>query len=263
MNHIERLVLETAQRGELHHAVILHGPDATALRELAVRAAKALNCLNRTTGDDCLSCQRIERRMHPDVHVTDVGDDRKMISVEQVRDIVAEASLRPYEGRTKVFIIDPADAISVSGSNSLLKTLEEPTRDTNFILLTRSADLLLPTIRSRSQSLYVGGEEPRDDELEQFASSAIDRFLQQRDSTALLGLAATVAGRDPVKDAIARVASILVQKAANVGPDAAADRTQILAAADAMLEAIRWQGVNADAKLVVERALARLAIRTA
>ena len=72
------------------------------------------------------------------------------------RDIVSEATLRPYEGRNKVFLIDPADGLSPSGSNSLLKTLEEPTRDTTFLLLTRSPDLLLPTIKSRSQHIYVG-----------------------------------------------------------------------------------------------------------
>ena len=96
--------------------------------------------------------------MHPDVHFIEVAGERKMISVEQIRDIVAGAGMRPYEGRNKVFVIDPAEALSPGGSNSLLKTLEEPARDTVFILLTRSPDLLLPTIRSRSQAIYIGGE---------------------------------------------------------------------------------------------------------
>src|SRR5687767_15957853 len=79
-----------------------------------------------------------------------------MISIEQIRDLVSDATMRPYEGRAKVFIVDPADAVSPSGSNSLLKTLEEPSRDTNFLLITRSPDLLLPTIKSRSQAIYIG-----------------------------------------------------------------------------------------------------------
>src|ERR1700751_1051726 len=107
MNNAAALLADTARRGELHHAVILHGPSPEALRDAAMRIAKALNCLNRTTGDDCLACQRIDGHIHPDVHIVEVGSERKLISVEQIRDLVASAVLRPYEGRNKVFIIDP------------------------------------------------------------------------------------------------------------------------------------------------------------
>src|SRR5204863_9392129 len=126
-----------------------------AWRGLALQVATTLNWLNGTTGHDCTSWQRIERRTHRDVHFVEVGAERKLSSVEQVRDVVAAATLRPYEGRNKVFVIDPAEALSVGGSNSLLKTLEEPPRDTIFILLTRSYDLLLPTIKSRSQPIHI------------------------------------------------------------------------------------------------------------
>src|SRR5205085_10810948 len=149
--------------------------------------------LNATTGDDCLACSKIDKRLHPDVHFIEVGGEKKMISVEQIRDLVAEASLRPYEGRTKVFIIDPADALSAGGSNSLLKTLEEPTRDTTFILITRSPDLLLPTIRSRSQAIYIGGDAPRDAELEADILALLQQFAKKNESAALLALGAAVA----------------------------------------------------------------------
>ncbi|MGA8809856.1 MAG: hypothetical protein WB973_18440, partial [Thermoanaerobaculia bacterium] len=108
MSATAELLLQTAQRGELHHAILCHGPNAATLREVALRIAKTLNCLNGTAGDDCTACTRIERRMHPDVHFIEVTGERKMISVEQIREMVAAATLRPYEGRNKVFIIDPA-----------------------------------------------------------------------------------------------------------------------------------------------------------
>src|SRR5438045_5521613 len=132
-----------------------------------------------------------------------------MISVEQIREVVNEAALRPYEGRYKVFIIDPADALSPGGSNSLLKTLEEPARDTVFILLTRAADLLLPTIRSRSQPIFIGGAERRDAELEKAIDATLRRFAEKRDTAALLALAAMVASQDEVKDAIALLGRVL------------------------------------------------------
>jgi DNA polymerase III delta prime subunit len=255
---------------------------------VAVRLAKTLNCLSGSTGDDCLSCQRIDRRTHPDIHFVEAAADKKMISVEQVRSIVDEATLRPYEGRTKVFIIYPADGLSVSGSNSLLKTLEEPTRDTTFILITRSADLLLPTIRSRSQQLYVGDTErtlagPREsqrirqvalleqgDELASDMIELLHRFATKGESAALLALAALVYDHEEVKDSIALLGSILCDIVAldpkeSLNPRKLAEirehipREKLLAAADQAMAAIRWLTVNADTRLLAEMIVSELA----
>jgi DNA polymerase III delta prime subunit len=281
------IVLDTARRGELHHAVILYGPVAEPLRDLALRLAKTLNCLEGSTGDDCTSCQRIDRRIHPDVHFIEVGGEKKMISIEQIRDIVSGATLRPYEGRNKVFIINPADALSISGSNSLLKTLEEPTRNTTFLLLTRTPDLLLPTIRSRSQPIYVGEPlrtltEPREAtrirevallaDGEDLAAKILDllhRYATRGESAALLTLAAVIAGQDDVKDAIALLAAILCDAVAldpreSLDPDRLAaiaehiPRERLLAAADNAMAAIRWVSVNADVRLLAESVVSAL-----
>lgn len=289
MKNASALILETAQREELHHAIILHGPSAPPLRDLATRIAKTLNCLQGSTGDDCLSCQRIDRRLHPDVHFVEVGGEKKMIAIEQIREIVEGASLRPYEGRNKVFIIDPADALSPSGSNALLKTLEEPARNTTFLLITRSPDLLLPTIRSRAQRLYVGEVErvltgPREAHRvrqvalleggEGLATRIIDllhRYAAKGESAALLALAGVVADHDNPKDAIALLGSILcdavaLDPAESLDPKKLAEireripRERLLAGADASMAAIRWLGVNADVRLLVEQIASVIAI---
>ncbi len=252
------LLLDTARRAELHHAVILHGPAPDALRALALRVAQTLNCLNGTTGDACTVCTRIERQVHPDVHAIEVGGERKMISVEQIREVVTAAGMRPYEGRNKVFVIDPAEALSPGGSNSLLKTLEEPARDTTFLLLTRSPDLLLPTIRSRCQMIYLGGKVQRDAALERAIDGALSRFAAQRDTAALLALAGVVAGDEHPNEAIALLGEMLCEAVADARHPLPPDR--LLAAADACVEAIRWLGVNADARMMVEGALARLVV---
>jgi len=259
MNDAAALLLDTARRGELHHAIIIHGPAPATLREVAVSIARSLNCLNGSTGDACTSCQRIDRRTHPDVHFIEVGGERKMISVEQIRDLLAGAVMRPYEGRNKVFIIDPADALSPGGSNSLLKTLEEPARDTTFILLTRSPDLLLPTIRSRSQAIYVGGEVEEDQELAGALVAALTDFARTRDSAALLGAAALIGAQDDVGDALALLGRVLRDAVAGRVP-LAIERERLLAAADATMAAMRWLTVNADPRLLAEQALAELVV---
>ena len=257
MTDAASLLLDTARRGELHHAIILHGPAPESLRAVAIQIAKTLNCGNSTNGDDCHICQRIDRGMHPDVHLIEVGGDRKMISVEQIRELVMEAALRPYEGRNKVFIIDPADALSPGGSNSLLKTLEEPARDTTFILITRTPDLLLPTIRSRSQSIYVGGEQPRDEQLTSDIVAALRRFGENNEGAALLALAALVAEQENVSGSMALLGDVLCEAAAGriMLPIA---RGRLLAAADATVAAMRFLVVNADPRMLVEQSLAAL-----
>lgn len=256
MTTVVETMLETARRGELAHAIILHGPNPDNLRLTAVQIAKALNCLKGTTGDDCASCSRIERRMHPDIHYIEVAGDKKLISVEQIRELLEGASMRPYEGRNKVFLIDPADGLSPSGSNSLLKTLEEPTRDTTFLLLTRTPALLLPTILSRSQPVFVGGKELVDDELRRTIAGALTRFAEKSDATALLALAAVIGSRDDAKAALALLASTMLDA---VGDGSIAlPKEKLLAASDTALAAIRWLGVNADARMLAEQVLANL-----
>jgi DNA polymerase III delta prime subunit len=281
MTSAASLILDAAQRGDLHHAVILHGPSAAELRELGLRVAQTLNCLGGGTGDDCSSCSRIARGTHPDVHVVGVAADRKMIAVEQIRTLLADAPLRPYEGRNKVFIIDGAETVSPGGSNALLKTLEEPTRDTHFVLLTRSADLLLPTIRSRSQSIYVGpaaraatrasevalaGESEEDGALLEIIEQSLGDYATAGDAAALLRLAAAIGQSESPKGAIALLAAVLAE-AAGAGSDRSARLSVVrshipvstlLAAADSALKGTRWIVVNADARLLAEQALAYL-----
>ena len=257
MSDAASLLVDTARRGELHHAIILHGPAHDTLRALALQIAKALNCINGSEGDTCAVCQRIERRLHPDVHWIEVTADRKMISVEQIREIVGDATLRPYEGRNKVFVIDPADAVSGGGLNSLLKTLEEPARDTVFILITRAPDLLLPTIRSRSQSIYVGGVATRDEKLAKDVVDALRRFGEKNEGAMLLGLASIVADQENVSDAMALLADILCEASAGV-VDVGIDRARLIAAADAIVGNMRWLVVNADVRMLIEQSLAPL-----
>ncbi len=288
MSTTTSLILDTAKRGELHHAIILYGPSTQLLRDTAVRVAKTLNCLNGSTGDDCAACQRIDRRTHPDVHFIEAAADKKMISIEQIREIVDEAALRPYEGRNKVFVVWPADGLSPAGSNSLLKTLEEPSRDTSFLLITRSPDLLLPTIRSRCQQIYLGDTEktltgPREalrirqvalmesgDELAANMIELLHRFATRGESAALLALAALVYDHDEVKDSIALLGSVLCDIVAldpkeSLNPRKLGEirehipHEKLLAAADQAMAAIRWLTVNADTRLLAEMVVAELA----
>ena len=77
----------------------------------------------------------------------------KNILVDAVRSLEAEANFRPFEARARFFIIDNADRMNEEASNALLKTLEEPSPTSHIFLVSSRPSALLPTIRSRCQTL--------------------------------------------------------------------------------------------------------------
>src|SRR5262249_14713612 len=82
--------------------------------------------------------------------------ERTVIPIDAIRALRREAAYRPYEGRFRVFIVDPADRLSTDAQNALLKTLEEPSPSSCIVLITTRPMRLLPTTRSRCQSIAFG-----------------------------------------------------------------------------------------------------------
>jgi DNA polymerase-3 subunit delta' len=136
--------------GEVAHAWLLLGPAGSGKRAAAVAMGSALNCrVQPGIGcGECSACLRILRRRFPDVH--HIVPEGPLIPVDVVREtIVPEAARSPFEGRTKVFVIEEAERMNPAAQNALLKTLEEPQPDTVFVLISDDEDDLLETIRSR------------------------------------------------------------------------------------------------------------------
>jgi DNA polymerase-3 subunit delta' len=78
-----------------------------------------------------------------------------LIGIDAVRGLINSAQLRPYEGRMRVFIIQGADVLSVDAANALLKVLEEPPPDVLILLLTDNPAGVLPTVKSRCQTVAM------------------------------------------------------------------------------------------------------------
>lgn len=162
-------VLSLLQRGletdSLAHAYLLVGPAHVGKMTLALNLAEALNCEGAEPPcGECVSCQRIADGKHADIQVIDLGnangdsaesESRAKISVEQIEQMQHSASLPPFEGRCKVFILDGAELLSIGAANRLLKTLEEPVGKVVFILLTVNDKLLPATIVSRCQRVEL------------------------------------------------------------------------------------------------------------
>jgi len=126
-------------------------------RAAAIALAQAVNCLSPVGGPPedvrdacgvCRACARITAGRHPDVTLV-VPEEKKVITIEQIRELATRSGLRPYDAMTKVWILDPAHEMQEPAANAFLKTLEEPTSGCLFILVTTTFSGLLPTIRSR------------------------------------------------------------------------------------------------------------------
>jgi DNA polymerase-3 subunit delta' len=145
--------------GAAAHAYLFVGPARVGKGTLALGLAQALNCTGAEPPcQDCRPCRRIAGGIHADVQVvsvepSDEGPQHKGISVGQIREVERAIALNPFEGRTRVVIIDPADAMNTEAQNALLKTLEEPPPHVAFVLVAVQEERLLPTIRSRCQRI--------------------------------------------------------------------------------------------------------------
>lgn len=86
-----------------------------------------------------------------DLHFFSPEGKSGMHSIQAVRRLIDEVNIAPFSAGKKAFIIDDAERMLPTSANALLKTLEEPPKNTLIILVTSNPERLLGTIVSRSQ----------------------------------------------------------------------------------------------------------------
>ncbi len=133
---------------QLPHALLFSGYEKIGKRTLAIDLAKRLICED----DNCTSCDScllIEKGNHPDLIM--ISSLEKEIIIDQIRELSRQLSFKPYLASSKIAIIDDAHLMNNHAQNSLLKLLEEPGDSSVIILVSDHPEILLPTIRSRTQ----------------------------------------------------------------------------------------------------------------
>ena len=142
------------ENNRLSHAYIFLGPSGIGKALTALNFAKALNCQSASGDrpcDECISCRKIDNLNHPDLFLLKPDKKGSSIGIDDIRALIKDITLKPYEARKKVYIIDGADHMTQQASNALLKTLEEPQGDAILVLVAENLRALLPTIQSRVQ----------------------------------------------------------------------------------------------------------------
>jgi DNA polymerase-3 subunit delta' len=152
------------QRGRLHHAWLLTGPEGVGKATFAYRAARRLLGAPAAPAHGVLGAnpdhpvsRQIIARSHPDILVIErIGEDgkvRKVIPVDDARRLAEFFSKSPASAPHRVAIVDAADDLNINAANALLKTLEEPPERGILLMISHSPGRLLPTIRSRCRRL--------------------------------------------------------------------------------------------------------------
>ena len=196
-----RLLSRSSESGRLAHAYLITGPDKVGKRTLAIDIACMVNSeavvdmFGTADSIDLATshqAERIRKGIHSDVRIIDVntelekdskgsgsgGDSegsgrrgRQNISINHIRDLIRDSATKPFEGMSKVFIIDDAQRMTIEAANTLLKTLEEPPDDTLIILTSPTDEALLETVVSRCQRIDLRPVDP-----EVIESELIERF---------------------------------------------------------------------------------------
>jgi DNA polymerase-3 subunit delta' len=145
--------------GRLPHALLVTGENGVGKRLFADALSALLVCERPEGAGDapcgsCKQCELVSAGTHPDIRVY-TPEKSRMIKIDQIRALSSFAVSSPQVSARKVAIIDRADQLNINSANALLKTLEEPAEDVTLILLQESGRPVLPTVRSRCQSLLI------------------------------------------------------------------------------------------------------------
>lgn len=160
----EQAVADAMQRGRMHHAWLLCGPEGIGKASFAYRVARRLLGARPDASDGRLGSDpddnivhQVSAQAHPDLLVLERESEgprtRRTIPVDSVRQLGEFFSRSPALSPWRIAIVDSLDDLAGPAANALLKTLEEPPERGLLLLISHAPGSLLPTLRSRCRRL--------------------------------------------------------------------------------------------------------------
>ena len=161
-----RIARQAVERGGAGRTLLVHGPAGAGKDAFVDDLLALLFCSPATEGGErpcnaCRGCRDARARSHPDLVIGSPDAWRELRAsgesiVAAARRWLLEAAGAPVVAERRVVLVEQADRANEQIQNALLKVLEEPTDRHTFVLVADEPRRLLPTIRSRSQSVRIG-----------------------------------------------------------------------------------------------------------
>jgi len=150
-------LIKNVREARNQQAYIFEGADGIGNFEGAKLFANTLVCTSENAPcKTCSACLMAIAGTHPDIHIIEHENKKKVITVDQIRTVITDAYTKPFENGKKVYILRYGDDITPQAQNALLKILEDPPEYVVFIILAENTNSLLPTIISRSTIIKFG-----------------------------------------------------------------------------------------------------------
>ena len=186
-----RQILQTLDiQGRMPHAIVLESSDGAKSLELAKFISMYAVCgdANRPCGK-CGQCHRAANRAHADIKYAYPEKKSKTYSIDQMRDIIKDAYIKPNEANAKVYVFEDAEnRLAPVVQNAFLKLLEEPPQNVFFILLCTNSKKLLTTILSRTTVIRLKSKEVYSDVACQTARRIVNGILSSSEYDLLKAL---------------------------------------------------------------------------
>ena len=152
-----KIIKNAIESGKLSHAYIVESNGYSKSFDFALSFAKILFCPNHYSNnlncDNCTQCNNIAKNDFLELKIIDTQS--MWIKKENVNELQEIFSRKSVYGNKKIYIINDAEKLNASSSNSILKFLEEPAEGIIAILIVNNINQLLPTIVSRCQVLSL------------------------------------------------------------------------------------------------------------
>lgn len=150
--HVTDALTAALKAGRISHAYLFSGPRGCGKTTSARIMARCLNCAEGPTPEpcgQCPSCRDLAAGGPGSLDVIEI-DAASHNGVDDARELRERAAFAPTRDRYRIFILDEAHMVTVSGFNALLKLVEEPPEHVKFVFATTEPEKVLETIRSRT-----------------------------------------------------------------------------------------------------------------
>jgi len=267
-----QIILDLVRSGRRPHTVIIEGDNQSERDSAALLLAASAVCTSEEKPClDCAQCRKVLEGQHPDLLAPQPSKKLKsgIISLGELREnFLSQASIKPNEADTKIYLFADADKLLREDSqNTLLKLIEEPPQNILFIFTVEKAKALLPTVRSRAHIITLSRTPVTDEESELLAGSITDGVVNLYEYDLLLTLtslskkeqaqAALTAFTEKLRLALAFQSGVTTDDSCAGKLSRKLDRSRLIAMAEVTRKAIARLKTNVNLQLLLTQLCAQ------